>query len=104
MNIRNVESSERIFEENISIPTEYRYSITICDWDASGKELYLASTFTMEDTRRIWHKHYFMVINADGTYDSENFMVEFDDLKKSNQPLAEVKEKNDWQGKTGPRG
>ena len=42
-----------------------------------------------------------MVINAVGTYDPESFMVEFDDLKKSNQPLAEVKEKNDWQGKTG---
>jgi hypothetical protein len=104
MNIHNAENSERIFEENISIPTEYHYSITICDWDADGKEIYLASTFTMEDAKRIWHKHYLMVINADGTYDPENFMVEFDDLDKSNQPLAEVKEKNGWQGKTGPLG
>ena len=104
MNIRNAESSKKIFEENISIPTGYKYSIRICDWDATGKEIYLASTYTMEDTKRVWQKHYLMVINADGTYNPETFMVEFDDLKKSNQPLAEVKEKNEWQGKTGPMG
>jgi hypothetical protein len=103
-NIHNVENSKRIFEENISIPTGYKYSTRICDWDATGKEIYLASTFTMEDTKRIWHKYYLMVINADGTYNPETFIVEFDDLKKSNQPLAEVKEKNDWQGKTSPLG
>ena len=104
MNICNVESSERIFTENVSIPYGRKYDIIICDWDATGKEIYLASTYTMEDTKRVWQKHYLMVINADGTYNPETFMVEFDDLKKSNQPLAEVKEKNDWQGKTGPMG
>ena len=104
MNIRNAENSKRIFEENISIPTGYKYHIIICDWDATGKEIYLASTFSPGEPLGDWSKHYLMVINADGTYDPENFIVEFDDLKKSNQPLAEVKEKNDWQGKTGPLG
>lgn len=70
----------------------------------TGKEIYLASTFAPEYPQGVWGEHYLMIINADGTYDPENFMVEFDDLKKSNQPLAEVKEKKDWQGKTGPMG
>ena len=99
-----MERSKKIFEDNVILLDGYKYRIIICDWDATGKEIYLASTFTMEDTNRIWHKHYLMVINRNGTYDPENFMVEFDDLYKSNQPLAEVKEKNGWQGKTGPMG
>lgn len=103
-NIHNVENSKRIFEENISLPTGYKYRIIICDWDATGKEIYLASTSAPEASPGVISKHYLMVINADGTYDPENFIVEFDDLKKSNQPLAEVKEKNDWQGITGPMG
>jgi hypothetical protein len=103
-NIRNEESSERIFTENVSIPDGYTYNVLICDWDATGKELYLASTTAPEDPPGVWRKHYLMVINRNGTYDPENFMVEFDDLYKSNQPLAEVKEKNGWQGKTGPMG
>ena len=103
-NIHNVENSKRIFEKNICIPTGYKYDIIICDWDATGKEIYLASTFSPREPLGDWGKHYLMVINADGTYDPENFIVEFDDLKKSNQPLAELKEKNDWHGKTGPMG
>ena len=97
-NINNAENSKKIFEDNVTLLDGYKYRIIICDWDAKGKEIFLASTFTVEDTKRIWNKHYLMVINADGTYDPENFMVEFDDLYKSNQPLAEVKEMNDWQG------
>ena len=38
-----------------------------------------------------------MVINADGTYDPDNFIVKFDDLYNSNEPLIRVKEQNDWQ-------
>ena len=97
-NMYNMENSMKIFEENVTLPDGYTYNVKICDWDVKGKELYLASTTAPEDPPGVWRKHYLMVINRNGTYDPENFMVEFDDLHKSNQPLAEVKEKNGWQG------
>jgi len=39
-----------------------------------------------------------MILNADGTYDPETYLIKIDDLDKSNELLAEIKTNNDWVG------
>ncbi|MDD4096102.1 MAG: hypothetical protein PHP22_07675 [Oscillospiraceae bacterium] len=43
---------------------------------------------------------YFMILNADGSYDPENYLLIIDDMDESNSPslLAEIKEQNGWVG------
>lgn len=43
---------------------------------------------------------YFMILNADGSYDPENYLLIIDDMDESNSPslLAEIKERNGWVG------
>lgn len=69
-----------------------------CDQSANNLELYLITVWTepQKNMARENIENYLMVINKDGSYDPENYLIEFDDLQKSNEPLAEIKEKNGW--------
>lgn len=42
--------------------------------------------------------YHLMILNDDGTYDPENYLVKIDDLSQSNEALAEIKERNGWVG------
>ena len=41
---------------------------------------------------------YFMILNTDGTYDPENYLIQYDSLRQTNAPLAEIKARNGWIG------
>lgn len=41
---------------------------------------------------------YFMILNTDGTYDPENYLIQYDSLSQTNAPLAEIKARNGWIG------
>lgn len=41
---------------------------------------------------------YFMILNTDGTYDQENYLIQYDSLSQTNAPLAEIKARNGWVG------
>lgn len=89
------------FEQNVIIPEGCNTWFQASDVSSTGQELYLGSVFKInklsESSDMVWQGHYLMVINADGTYDPDNFIVKFDDLYNSNEPLIRVKEQNDWQ-------
>lgn len=88
---------------NTMIDTEkYMTFVGYCDSSQTGQELYFVSRAINKSTtggyEYVPFDHYFMILNADGTYDPENYLIKYDDLRHSNEPLAEIKEKNGWVG------
>lgn len=98
---RFLDECKLAFEQYVTIPEGYNFWFQASDVSSTGQELYLASVFATdrksESSDMVWQGHYLIVINADGTYDPDSFIVKFDDLFKSNEPLIKVKEQNSWQ-------
>lgn len=82
--------------------SKYLTSAGYFDYSQTGQEIFLVSRAEKKvndgRTELILIDRYFMILNADGTYDPENYLIKIDDLSKSNEPLAEIKEKNGWVG------
>ena len=82
--------------------SKYLTSAGYFDYSQTGQEIFLVSRAEEEvndgRTDLILIDRYFMILNADGTYDPENYLIKVDDLNHSNEPLAEIKEKNGWIG------
>ena len=101
-NILEYTNADRIFEHNVCIPDGWAYYINVCDKSVTDQELYIGTLYKKNDGSEQAgvhdRKHYLMIINADGTYDPDTFIVEFDDINKSNEPLAKVKAMNGWIG------
>jgi len=77
---------------------DYRYGITPCDLSANGKELHLISVWE-EDVSKTYDNAVYLALvvhNKDGSYDPENYLIEFDDLRDCNEVLIEIKERNGW--------
>jgi hypothetical protein len=76
--------------------------VGVFDFSQTGQEIFFVSRDEKRatNTGHEWINidYYLMILNADGTYDPENYLIKLDDLDKSNAPLAEIKEKNDWEG------
>jgi len=99
--LRHYENSCSIFEEQVALPAGYGYGRKICDRSDTGQELYCFRVYeTGEAVSETWDeaKNYFMVLNADGSYDPDTFLLGFAVWEESNGPLAEIKMQNGWYG------
>jgi len=77
---------------------DYSYGVTPCDLSANGKELHLISVWK-EDVSKTYDNAVYLALvvhNKDGSYDPENYLIEFDDLRDCNEVLIEIKERNGW--------
>ncbi len=72
------------------------------DYSQTGQEIFFVSRVTGKVTdagyQVIYVDDYLMILNSDGSYDPENYLVKLEDAKNSNAQLAEIKEKNGWVG------
>lgn len=100
--IRNLERKEllRIFYSTMTDNEKYMTFVGLCDSSQTGQDLYFVSrTVNMSTTggyEYVLLDNYFMILNADGSYDPENYIIKFESLSQSNAPLAEIKERNEW--------
>jgi len=78
--------------------TKYDYDVACCDKSASEQELYLISVWEEDASKDYdnYRYHAFVIYNKDKSYDPENYLMEFDDLRDCNEVLIEIKEKNGW--------
>ncbi len=81
----------------------YIFGTGYFDYSQSGQEIFLIERY--ERSKKEDDPYYYvvfdyhlMILNADGSYDPENYLLKIDDLSQSNAPLAEIKEKNGWVG------
>lgn len=44
------------------------------------------------------HEEYLMILNPDGSYDPDTYLLKIDDRERINEVLSEIKEKNGWVG------
>jgi hypothetical protein len=83
-------------EENITTFVQY------FDYSQTGQELFFVSRYDAKTinsgSKWVSIDFHLMILNADGTYDPENYLLKIDDLSQSNAPLAEIKERNGWVG------
>lgn len=81
---------------------DYITGIEFFDYSISGQEIFLVRTYEQIVTKydHDWRllDYHLMILNDDGTYDPENYLVKIDDLSQSNEALAEIKERNGWVG------
>lgn len=71
------------------------------DYSQSGQEMYHVVWETKKpdsDENEYSYQYFLMVLNADGTYDPENYIIKIEDPMNSNGPMAEIKERNGWFG------
>ncbi|NLE90557.1 MAG: hypothetical protein GX602_06485 [Dehalococcoidales bacterium] len=72
------------------------------DYSQTGQELFLISREHNISTNGGYDyealDYHLMILNADGTYDPENYLIKIDDLSQSNEVLAAIKERNGWVG------
>jgi len=84
--------------EDVKIYTYARYF----DFSQTGQEIFFVSRDEKVMVNGKWEftfvDSYLMILNADGTYDPENYLIKLDNVNMSNTPLAEIKEKNGWEG------
>ena len=76
--------------------------VGVFDFSQTGQEIFFVSRDeekTINDKLEfVYVDSYLMILNADGTCDPENYLIKLDDVNMSNAPLAEIKEKNGWEG------
>jgi hypothetical protein len=98
----SMEEAQNAFYEKIEKNDKMMTFIQFFDYSTTGQELFLVSR---QDNKSINGGYdygpfddYLMILNADGTYDPENYLIKVADLNHSNEPLTEIKEKNGWVG------
>ena len=98
----SMEEAQNAFYEKIEMNDKMMTFIQFFDYSTTGQELFLVSR---QDNKSINGGYdygpfddYLMILNADGTYDPENYLIKVADLNHSNEPLTEIKEKNGWVG------
>ena len=69
------------------------------DIDNAGKTLHIIRTYYQESSPREFADTYFMILNADGTYDPENYFIEVPDIYNYQELLHAFKERNGWSKK-----
>lgn len=72
------------------------------DYSQTGQELFYAQKYQNTpkngDSDYEVSEEYLMILNADGTYDPDNYLMKIDDWDQINELLAEIKENNGWEG------
>lgn len=78
------------------------------DVDQAGKTLYFIRTYKNRrppvdpNSVVLFVRAYFMILNTDGTYDPENYLIEVPDIFNYQELLHELKERNGWSKKAFP--
>jgi len=84
------------YDENISV------GVYLVDASQTGQQLFHVSRkINVSTTGEYDYAHldyYLMILNSDGTYDPENYLIEFKDQSEISAALAEIKERNGWVG------
>jgi len=75
----------------------------VMDYSQNGQELFMVERAEIIERENaiddyILIDQYFMILNADGTYDPENYLLKIDDSIRISEQLAEIKERNGWVG------
>ncbi len=60
------------------------YDFFFCDYSQTGQELFNI------------RGEYLMILNADGTYNADHYLMKIDDWEQINSLLAEIKKNNGW--------
>jgi hypothetical protein len=96
------EDLQRIFHVYIEEEEGIETDVFLFDENPSGQQLFYAwrriNTSTESKLSYEIFDEYLMVLNADGSYDFENYLLKIEDRQKISKPLAEIKEKNGWVG------
>lgn len=76
--------------------------ISFLDYSQSGQEIFYIvrqrNTSTTKESNYEVMDRFLMILNADGTYDPSNYLIEIKDISQSNIPLAEIKKDTGWAG------
>ena len=73
-----------------------------CDVDQAGKTLFFFRAYKKGRSPEEFSSAYYMILNADGTYDPENYFIEVPDIFNYQELLHELKERNGWSKKAFP--
>lgn len=100
-NIKNQELAKDIGEKNIlkKFPNNYKLIVDFCDQSKTGQEIFMIWIYGEDEKGneiKSTNRYYLMLLNKDGTYDPEKYLVELPNLIESNEPLAKIKEANNW--------
>lgn len=100
--INDYERAKRAFYET-NDEMDCVTSAGIIDYSQNGQELFIVTRHEAIKNETGGNEYalidqYFMILNADGGYDPENYLLKIDDLTQSNEPLAEIKARNGWVG------
>ena len=92
------ESFYTIYPDNDKTMTFVIYS----DYSQTGQELFYVERQQNVSTTEVYNYEvldcYLMILNADGSFDPDNYLIKVDDWDQINTLLAEIKEKNGWVG------
>ncbi len=72
--------------------------MAFCDRSKTGQELFFIQISATTDENGTVDDYYLLLLNPDGTCDSETQLLKIDDIHNSNETLARIKEQNGWEG------
>lgn len=96
------EDLQRVFNASIEYKENESVIFYLVDSSQTGQQLFnVWRREKVSTTNGYEYTHlndYLMILNSDGTYDPENYLIEFKDQSEISAKLAEIKEKNGWVG------
>lgn len=95
-------TAEQAFRLTINDSDNIVSSACFFDYSLTGQELFCVERAQniSKSEEQDWEvlADYLMILNADGTFDKDNYIIEINDWDNINELLTEIKEKNDWVG------
>lgn len=91
-----------ILDNALGADEKNHFSSEYFDYSQTGQEIFCV--YQMQNTSTTgeydWEvlEEYLMILNADGSYDPENYLIQIDDWDQINTLLAEIKDRNGWVG------
>ncbi|MEG1859350.1 MAG: hypothetical protein RR193_03315 [Christensenellaceae bacterium] len=84
-----------IIERKFISDDNYEYETVPVQFDSNGKSLYYVNVYDKRD-RVESKKHFFMILNADGSYNDNKYLIEVSDIYNFQNQLHEFKIQNGW--------
>lgn len=93
---------QRVFHDSIADNENISTTVFLVDESQTGQQLFQVwrrTIISKTDGYKYAHlDDYLMILNADGTYDPDNYLIEFDGTSQVSTKLAVIKERNGWVG------
>lgn len=100
-NYRRQINSREIFESTILENTDLIASPYLVNVDKNEKVFYYVGVSSIDkEGIAKYHNSYFMMLNSDGSYDPDNFVVEIEDIYNYHDQMRTFKKKNGWSFQT----